>query len=378
MTHLLLMTAFVLIMAIWQWSISKKIAGTNIQICFGKSTKKDNGIVMITVLLVMMCLAALRSSEVGNDTKEYIRIFNMVISDPDYINVTRFEKGYLYLNKFIGLFTHNPQWVLIVTSSIYYLIFIWFFKKHSKDYAFTLVLFFFLMYGATLTMIRQQLAIAFVFVAFDRIMNKHCIRAMIWILVAFLFHSSAILLLILPILPHIKFNKWLAFIIILLCSLCAFTDLLYKVCIVLAPSYAHYFDSAYVGSGWLAVSFNLFCNLIFFVIIWFVLNRDKQSVIVEESTLTAENEKNLQLWIAFIAFAGMILGYKINLVDRIVLYFTVFAVLFLPNALTKTNSKYKMLIVFGITLMLAMYLIIVLKYRPNWNRIYPYTFFWQD
>lgn len=377
MTHLLLVTAFVFIMALLQGYSSDKIAAYNLRNAGNLTQKKDNAVFMTAAMVVMMFLAAFRSVNVGNDTDEYIRIFNEIISNPDYIDTTRFEKGYLYLNKFVALFTTNPQGILIVTSIIYYTVFIWFFKRHSRNYAFTLIMFYMLMFSATLTMIRQQLAIAFVFIAVDRIVNKHSIRAVIWIFIAFLFHTSAILLLILPILPYIKFNKIFTFIVILICLICTFTDGLYKLCLLVAPGYAHYFSSQYAESGWLAITYQLMSNFVYFVLVKCLVNKKDQAVLFNNKKLLPENEKNLVFWIAFLAFSGFILGYKINLVDRIMLYFTVYFVLFVPNALEKAESKYRVALMFTIACVLTAYMLVVFKYRPDWNRIYPYTFFWQ-
>ena len=171
MLHLLLMTVFVVVMAYCQAINSRKIVVYNSKIAEGEPLneplKKDRGIFMIITMIVMMLLAAFRSINVGNDTDEYIRIFNEILSNPDYANITRYEVGYIFLNKFVGKFTFNPQGIIIVTAVIYYTVFIWFYVKHSKNYSLTLILFFCLMFDSTLTMIRQELAMAFILVSFE-------------------------------------------------------------------------------------------------------------------------------------------------------------------------------------------------------------------
>lgn len=379
MTHFLLLTAFIIAMTCLQATSSKKIAVYNSRINPEiQPAKKDRGIFMIIAMAIMMLLAALRSENVGNDTPEYIRIFNEIISNPDYVNVTRFEVGYVFLNQIVGKFTTNPQGILIVVAIIQYTIFIWFFLKHSKNYALTTVLFFILSFGSTLNIVRQTLAMAFIFIAFDRVLDKKIIGAIFWIIIATLFHTSAIVMLVLVLLPYIKFDKVFVIIILGLCGLFAFSDLLYKICMLVAPSYAHYFSGQYAESGWLAVTYQLLSNFMFFVVILLaVIFVQKHKKGILDSKLRYNQQNNLVLWISFAAFAGFILGYKINLVDRLISYLTIYAIIFLPNALQKYDKTSRIILSCGIVGVLIAYSIVVLKFRPEWNTVYPYTFFWQ-
>ncbi len=332
---------------------------------------------MVIAMVIMMLLVALRSSKVGNDTEEYIRIFNLINSDADYAETTRYEKGYILLNKLVGKISSNPQSILIVSALIYYPIFIWFFKRHSKDYSMTLLLFFFFVYGSSLTMIRQQIAMAFVFIGVDRILNKHSIRAEIWIIIAMFFHRSAILMVVLPVLNVLKFNFKLAFLIIAVCIIFAFTNLLYLLCAKLLPSYLHYFGGQYAGSGWLAITYKLLSNFVFFVIV-FMSYRISKNKLDDHALIKKEKNDNFMLWVSFASFAGFILGYKINLVDRIMFYLTVYFAIFVPNALKKYNQRTADILRAAMIAVLIIYSVVVHLYRPEWGSAYPYQFFWQE
>lgn len=383
MLHLLLMTVFVVVMAYCQAINSRKIVVYNSKIAEGEPLneplKKDRGIFMIITMIVMMLLAAFRSINVGNDTDEYIRIFNEILSNPDYANITRYEVGYIFLNKFVGKFTFNPQGIIIVTAVIYYTVFIWFYVKHSKNYSLTLILFFCLMFDSTLTMIRQELAMAFILVSFDRILDKKHIEALIWIIIASLFHSSAIIMVILLFLPYIKFDKIWVIGILLICFLLAFTNVLYKVCQLILPAYAHYFGGKYSESGWLAITYKICYNLAFFILVSlaiYKLGRDKCNLL-DSRRLNCIQKNNLILWMMFIAFAILIIGYKINLVDRFLYYFIGVSIVCTSNTLLKYDTRSRKIITILMVTILIAYSIIVIKIRPEWNIIYPYTFFWQ-
>lgn len=378
MLHLLLLTGFVVIMACAQAYYSRRVAVYNSGIALGTPLKKDRGIFMIIAMIIMALLVALRSTEVGNDTPEYVRIFNEILSNSDYVSITRFEVGYVFLNRLVGKFTSNAQGVFIVCAIIQYSVFIWFIKKHSKNYALSMLLFFLLIFSSTLNIVRQSLAMAFVFIAFDRILSKKTFGAIFWIIVAALFHTSAIITIVLVFLPYIKFDGVFAAIIFVLCIIFAFTDLLYKVCELIAPTYAHYFEGKYAESGWLAITYQLLSNLAYFAVVLIpikVIGRNKTKIL--EGTLSVNRKNNILLWITYAAFAGMLLGFKVNLIDRLITYFSAFTIILIPNSLQKYDKTSRMIISCAMVALLIAYSIVVIKIRPEWNATYPYSFFWQ-
>ena len=124
MLHLLLLTGFVVIMACMQAYSSRRVTVYNSGIDESVPLKEDRGIFMIIAMIIMALLVALRSNQVGNDTPEYARIFNEILSNSDYVSITRFEVGYVFLNRLVGKFTSNAQGVFIVCAIIQYSIYI--------------------------------------------------------------------------------------------------------------------------------------------------------------------------------------------------------------------------------------------------------------
>ncbi len=377
MRDLLLFIAFVLIMAYLQAKSSKKILRYNSKLTSTQTEKKDNGIYMIITLIIMMALAMFRGRSVGSDTDEYHRIFINIITNPDYANVTRYETGYIFLNKLVGKFTSNSQGIIIVTSFIYYSIFIWFIKKHSKNYALSIIIFYFFIFGASLTMIRQELAMAFLLIAYDRVLNKKTISAYFWIVIAFLFHSSAIIFAVMPILPYIKFNNFLAIFLTIIVIILTATNLLFRIFNIIAPQYSHYFGGHYVGTGALAITYQFLRNAVFFILIYLVIYKIKDNRVCGISRLNCGLQNNFVLWLIFISAVGLIFGYRINLIDRIITYFNTFYIIFIPNVLKKYDKNSKKVLTFLIVLIMTAYMIVAQIFRPEWNTIYPYQFFWQ-
>ena len=82
-------------------------------------------------VLVLMCLGAFRAETIGNDTHEYLRIFQEIAQDP--FRETRYEAGYVFLNYIVSLFSSDPQSILVVTSCITLFSFGRFIWKYSRS-----------------------------------------------------------------------------------------------------------------------------------------------------------------------------------------------------------------------------------------------------
>lgn len=375
MRDLLLLTAFIFMAAYLHKNRNRKIALYNQNITEGQAAIKQSVAWFVLAMAVMAFLAACRSADIGNDTKAYIDIFNQVINNPDYISTTRYEKGYLYLNKFVGLFTDNPQYLFAIIAIFQYYVFSWFIIKHSKDVAFSLVLFFFLMYSGTLNILRQEIATAFIFIAADRILGGKTWRAVIWIAVASLFHSSAILFIIIPFAPYIKYNNYAAIVIFAIIILLMFTNSLYAICLKILPDYAHYFEGKYSQSGWLAIGYQMVRNFLVFVPALITHNPDRS--VFDKAKITAQRQNNLAEWCLFGAFAGIVFGFRVNLIDRIIAYMVAFYIVLLPNFLVRFGKESAFFIKVMAVLFMFAYAVLVQAIRPEWNVIFPYEFFWK-
>ena len=380
MRDLLLITAFVCFMAYMQYRQTNRIARYNNNLTAGALPKKQRRTWFYAAMLVMAVLVALRGEGIGNDTEEYRKIFMQVTTVDGYIKESRYEIGYLYLNKFVGLFTEDPQVLFALLAVFQYSVFTWFIVKYSDDLACSLVLFFLLVFGSTLNIVRQVTAMAFIMIGVDRVLNKHTIRAFVWLAIAVLFHTSAAILLVIPIIPYIRYKGIVAFIITVLVAVLTVTDILFIIFSKLFPDYAHYFSGQYADSGWLAIGYQLIRNFMFFAIGYFGVQRlkvDGNEPIYVNAKLSPDMQRNLSLWSMLFSFVIIIYGFRLNLIDRIVAYIVPFYVLLLPNTIRKMEKN--MLIAFKalIILMLIAYSVIAQMYRPQWNMIYPYKFFWE-
>lgn len=380
MTDLLLLTAFICIMAIFQYRQTNSIMHYNNGLNEELPRKRQKYTWFGLAVCVMALLVAFRASNVGNDTEAYRQIFFSVIEDSDYISNARYEIGYLYLNKFVGYFTKDPQVLFVIVAIFQSAVYFWFVKKHSKDAAFSTVLYFCILFSGMMNIVRQMIAVAFLFIAVDRILNKHSLRAIIWIVIAFLFHESAIIFLVLPIISYVRYNKYLAFIVLMGVLAFTFTDLPIVICEKFFPAYTHYFSGQYVNSGQVAIFYQVVRNGIFFAFTLLGIRKLKEhenTCLFANSKAETNKQENLTVWCAFGAFALIIFGFKINLIDRVVTYMFSFYVIILPNVLSGLKNSTQKKLKIAICAIMIAYMVVVKQYRPDWNRIFPYEFFWQ-
>lgn len=143
----------------------------------------------VTLCLYASFIIGFRDIDVGTDTNNYHAIFSMVNNGDDW----RGEILYIYLNQLVGLFTDNAVYVTFIVALITITNISWFIYKYSPSLAFSWLTFlgYFSFFGLT-NIIRQNLAVSIVLLSIPFIFNRKLIPFLLVILVASLFHFSAI------------------------------------------------------------------------------------------------------------------------------------------------------------------------------------------
>lgn len=167
--------------------------------------KKDGNrkkIILLIAILLPSILAGVRDYSVGSDTSGYVLnwfynavhmrdikvyLLNAVVSDIAFL--------YALLNYIVASFTSNPHWFLFVFYFIEMLIL---FKavydnKDIIDPGLAILTYFFMFYNLSLNAARQSMALVIVLYSFKYIRQKKLLHFLIAIVVAMLFHSSAVI-----------------------------------------------------------------------------------------------------------------------------------------------------------------------------------------
>lgn len=258
------------------------------------------------------------------------------------------EIGFNYLNKFIQIFTENPQWLFVVTGFIFSFVLIRTSVRYSYSATLSVLIslisciFFF-----SLNNVRQAVAFVIVFAGFPYIINNNFIKYCLCVLVALVFHNSAIIMIVPYVAIHIKTirKNFLTFAVILTVALpiiCKIIELILK-----NTKYNYFFASDFNNGD--ANFVNIFYNLFFFCLTYFVL---KRRVLTDKFAYALVFMQFCAFWVSsvslFISISEMI--------SRTTMYFQVFNVLLIPYCYGIQKDK------FSKNVFLALYLVAYTAY----------------
>lgn len=318
--------------------------------------------IFFLLILLFWFLTAFRGSSIGNDTSTYLGYYKRIeIYGVD--SKLSIELGFQYFCLFLSRIISNPYFLLIVCATVCYLICGLYIYKHSNNVLFSLILLFCVAFSFFASGIRQSIAMVIVLMAYPKIKNGKKILPIVFILFASLFHISALVAFLWFAHRFIPKKPIVITIIALCVSVLSVSGVLNTLLASVLKEYKGYFESEYVGTGWLGILYYCLRAFVFYI---FIYTAYKGST--EQYSLTISNSVLLLFTVC--------LGFSVNLFSRASLYFLLISVVDIPNAFNSgkiRNRDVWMLIMGGI--MLA-YFIVTLIIRPEWNNLYPYQFNW--
>lgn len=363
MTIYLILIAFILGSA----SIQKQLKRTYLVVC----------------LFFIWILIAFRSFLIGNDTISYVNLFPVLASYPlsmygnnpfsILFTKNRFEYGYVLFNKVIYYFSKNPRWLLIISATLVVILLGYTINRYSKNPSLSLVIFVTMGFMAgTMSQIRQYIAWAICIYSIKFIIDNKFVKFICFIIVAMLFHISAIVFLPLYWLSKIQLNlkKGIAFVIVTL-PLFIFFNRFSELTGSLIKSYNNYEKQMLNNgtTGYLSITINLIIFFLIFILAIYLMKMNKKNG-EQRSKLI-----NLLLWMLMCSFVVLILSYKFSQFSRLVSYFTCSIMFLIPNELSnpeKSTIKKVILILFVVFLILNFSVTNIL--RPEWSSIIPFKF----
>lgn len=345
--------------------------------------KQHKKIYLMFCLFFIWIIIALRSYFIGNDTITYVTIFPLLANFPlsaygnNLISVlfteNRFEYGYVLFNKIIYYFSKNPRWLLIISATIIVSLVGYILYKYSDNPSLSLIIFVTMGFMAgSMSQIRQYIAWSICLFSIKYIMENKFIRFILTIMLAMLFHVSAIVFIPLYFISKIRFTLSKGVKLAILCSpififFNYFSNLVGKI----IKSYGNYDNKiANNGStGYLAITVNFVTIFLFLMLSMYLIHINKKY------NQFNSNLVNLSLWMLFCALMITALSYKFSQFTRIVSYFTCALMILIPNQLSfGKNDAMKKIITFIFVIYLILNFVIVHIIRPGWGSITPYHF----
>lgn len=140
--------------------------------------------------IVLFILAGFRDSSVGTDTLSYENIFLRISAGSETVQ----EIGWQVLNRIVAYFNGNFQDLLVITSLLILFPLFLVVRKHSLNPMLSIFLYYaFYIYLQSFNITRQSVAITIILIAYVYLINKRNWHFLILVLLAATFHTTALL-----------------------------------------------------------------------------------------------------------------------------------------------------------------------------------------
>lgn len=287
-------------------------------------------VISCILIIILTLIAAFRDFSVGTDLSRYIpRFYHLGISTwknlimlSDYYS---FEYGFSIFCKLIYLINPNPEIFIIVSS---FIIGCGFYKLTKLSYMPILTIFIIVcygIYGSSMNIIRQFLSFSIILLGIEKINDDNFLRFFIIVIIASTFHIMALIFIPLYFLARINYNK-LVLVGCMIISLFIFVFRKYLIILLVKnTSFSWYLSKLGKGSG---ITTLLFLFLLLCILYYY------------RSYLIYRNiDPNTYLWIITLAVLSNILALSLGVFARIMIYFTPFISIIIPNLLLTIKKK---------------------------------------
>lgn len=337
-----------------------------------KIFNKKNFCIIIGILFFL--LVSLRNVELGlTDTKNvYYPLFNSIknisyyniISSSNYI-----EKLFYIITKIISNFTNNYRIYLSIIGIPYIFCIMYGIFKFSKNVLLSTILFLSLYYLYSFFLLKQVIAIGFLFLSYGYIKNNKIGKFIITVLFASMFHRTAIVFLIAYPFSLIKKFDYKNYILILLGYLIAnfFPKLIFWFISVfdLSGKLISYINHGIYDTSNKISLFGLFITLSMMSFSYYFYKKSKIK------------DKNIEILLNLSTLGNMFYCFSSVVTEfyRVALYFSIFNIILVTYSINLIqNNKTKKILLILIIVMSIIYFFTRTINNINAN---PYRFFWE-
>lgn len=335
---------------------------------------------LAVLILPLFILVAFRSINIGNDTLNYYICYNNIANSKSFREITsRYEIGYLLLNYLFSLIGFNYYEFQIIVSLFIYIVFYKFIYKYSSNCSLSLFTIVTLRYmDQTMNIMRAYIALSILLLSVKYIIDRKFVKFLVLNIIATTIHFSSVFFIILYFIVNIKWDKLKIF----LATILSFTVFflfgkIVEIIVKLTGRYTDYLNNNFFNvQNNIAVFMQLFIALAFYIAAF-----DVKFIEIKREQLVPNLKKNITIRdicnsALFIYVVTSFWGLNTVLMSRVNMYYSIFLIIIVPD-LIKLYKKKKYGIFINFFIILGMFLsyYIVLKYRPQWNYVYPYEFF---
>lgn len=166
---------------------------------FDKNRKILGVLASIIAILIPTILAGLRDISVGYDIKLYgLNQFQLAVNSTsfsNFLNVCDTDFGYALINYIVSRFTDNIN-IFLFTINFIIVVLIYLSAYHNRNKVpmwMYMFVFYMMIYNITLNILRQSIAVAIIIYSLKYAEEKKLIKFIVGVIIAMLFHSTAII-----------------------------------------------------------------------------------------------------------------------------------------------------------------------------------------
>ena len=358
-----------------------------IQASVQRDSKAFRNVFIFLTFGVMLLMMALRRFDVGNDTSHYLSFYHQIGSG--YLNYnSRFETGFRNLTILINQLSGGNDQVFIaacvILSFIPYFILLY---KGTNNLFFCIAMFWVISCTNIASASRQGIAIGLISIGYIILRTNKRRTTLLYLLFcvfASMFHTSAIIMIIVPFLRRRKVTIRAVIILIILTVSLTATNLVE----IIFSRYVGNYYILYSGvkSGWSAAIFNMLLGVAALVIEYYSISQNERNAFFQQANNESNNsvidsskelffENNFFRWSSLLYSACCILSVNNSVLGREATYFDPFLIIYISNHIS--DLKNKKVVALILILSRVGYSILALIIRPEWNSFFPFYYFWQ-
>lgn len=319
------------------------------------------------IFSIFFLVSSLRYIYLGTDTFSYIsyfRRFSRSTFKELFLKQQSIERGFAIFNKVLGLISKNERYFLVMIAIIVMILITKFIYDNSKIPWFSFFLFLSLgFFTASLNILRQVLAVLIMINTLDYIRKRNIKKFLFYYFIAISIHITAAIFILAYILYPIKVNlNYIYFTLLITGLIHLYADKILILLFTFSNKYSLRYTS-HLNSG---QGKGMLIMIVGVLSLGYVLEK-----------LEIKRDRNVMFYhMLTLAVFLQIIALKFSLFVRVVNYFSIGLIIFIPNIVNKIERKdLKFLVVIGICLITSFYLYMILD--KNLSKVVPYRFLFQ-
>lgn len=332
-----------------------------------KENEKNRKIVTVLIAIQIFLISALRDYTVGTDIIGYLNTYNRFGNMGwNELNSTRMEFGYAFMNKLLFMISTNGRLLLIVVAIIVSISL----GKFVYDYSRIPWLSFYLFaclehFSTSLSALRMILSIAIILTSIKYVKERKLWKFLLCVIIAFLFHKTAIVIVLLYPLSRFKINHtYLVFSVFMIIGAYMLGHRITQY--LIERFYVEYAAKELIISGQGKGMFLLLCLVLLLGL--FLRTREMRN----------DDTMHVLFHMMILSIVFQSIAFSFSVFTRITTFFSISMIVFIPNVIyyiTRNDVRLRIMVVSIVCLVTFGFYFTILT-GPDTTGVVPYNFFW--